>query len=791
MQRPFSVPSATTGTPPLNPLLSVSRLQPNCSSLCVHCFSFTFPIPQPPNRDPTQYPVTVEDVALEDGTLEGFDAVVHAAFNCNPADDSAQQTLQLAVNDRLVADPAPAPNSGRCFCPNCGGRVAFAVPRDAAATAFNRGAPNTFRLRASSSAAPAAGAQLCLSRLALAVHYSAQEPVVLAVTPAAGPARGGTNVSLQGLSFTPTRAMRCRFTPLEGSGSFVETPVTVLERAGDIDQAYCVAPALPAGAAKLEVRTEMLPGVWAESPVSDDYRAYADPVVRSYRPHAGPAAGGTAIVFSGTFARTPSPACMFASKTRSWSVEAVFDDNGNGNNNGNGNSSTLRCTTPEWKEPEQVVVHVSLNGQQYVEAGAYAFEAGGAAWGALAWVLAGVGAAAALAGAGAAAVWCRHRHTLDGYERIREGNVLVTMKELTLGERIGRGTFGEVYRATWRGAVVAVKKLAAQTISEDFVREFEKEVSLMRSLRSPNVLQFLGSAFQPPNNICIVMEYMSRGSLYSILHNYTTVLDWELVLRMVADTARGMLYLHTCRPPVIHRDLKSHNLLVDEFWRVKVCDFGLSTVLEHQSQTMTACGTPCWTAPEVLKHLHYTVMADVYSFAIVLWECAARTDPYQGMAPFKVIYAVGREKMRPRIPPGLPPEYVALMRACWDDNPDARPDFAAILDTVTNMAQLGWSGQPAPHIPLTSAALAASVASPTASPTASSATSATSPTHVSTNVVVEPTATVTTTTTSTETTQTARALSSTRRGVVTEVRENKPLLSLSADVDDPSPMPTE
>jgi len=190
-------------------------------------------------------------------------------------------------------------------------------------------------------------------------------------------------------------------------------------------------------------------------------------------------------------------------------------------------------------------------------------------------------------------VWVSKRSTTDGYAKIRDGNVVVDVSEIRLGGLIGQGTFGEVYKGTWRGAVVAVKKLTPQVITDEFLHEFEKEVRLMQALRAPNVLQFLGSSFVPPN-ICIVMEYMSRGSLYGILHNPAIVLEWPLILRMMADTARGMTYLHTCKPPIIHRDLKSHNLLVDEFWKVKVCDFGLSTIMEQASQTMTACGTPCW-----------------------------------------------------------------------------------------------------------------------------------------------------------------------------------------------------
>jgi len=120
-----------------------------------------------------------------------------------------------------------------------------------------------------------------------------------------------------------------------------------------------------------------------------------------------------------------------------------------------------------------------------------------------------------------------------------------------------------------------------------------------------------------------------------------------MIKRMMMDAAKGMNYLHKSNPMIIHRDLKSHNLLVDENWKVKVCDFGLSKILENQSDfnNMTACGTASWTAPEILRNEKYTEKADVYSYGIVLWECVTREDPYVGMPPFQVVLAVGNKKI--------------------------------------------------------------------------------------------------------------------------------------------------
>jgi len=217
----------------------------------------------------------------------------------------------------------------------------------------------------------------------------------------------------------------------------------------------------------------------------------------------------------------------------------------------------------------------------------------------------------------------------------------------------------------------------------------------MRTLRSPNIIQFLGSEFDPPDNICIVTEFMERGSLFSILADDTIILEWPLILTMLEDAARGMVYLHTCQPPIIHRDLKSQNLLVDEFWRVKVSDFGLSTAVESpQLEDESACGTLFWTAPEVLQHKPYSTKADVYSMGIVLWECLTRKVPYDNDPSFKVMTDVVTENRRPVIPPWCPKVYSALMISCWDKDPGKRPDFSYVLDDLLEIKSLGWVDVP-------------------------------------------------------------------------------------------------
>lgn len=626
-------------------------------------------------------------------TIEGGLLTVYAAYNCNPARDDQQQFLRLVINGHTLEDVLPTVNSNnRCYCQNCGKPSTFYLDGDAMKRVYRKRDLNTFVVRVSyddryadsgadrgikaAEEEETGNATICLNSFEVNVTFSLNEPNLTYITPTCGPVSGATVITLRGTEFDADKPMRCKF------GATLTSPVTFLSS----DSAKCTSPPNLQSAVTFSLETQILPDLWVPAPYTTDYRFYNEPVLEGVSPATATTKGGTMISIYGSFDTTDFGRCRFESAADKLTVGAKFS----------GDRSAILCATPPWKESGVVNLTVSLNDQQYSKPLRFTFK-DSFELAPMHYFLIGLGFVLVLLLVAFVFIYIRHRSTLDGYELIRDGNVFVAMKDIKLGERIGRGTFGEVYKGTWRGAVVAVKKLTTTTVSEEFVQEFEKEVSLMRNLRSPNVLQFLGSSFQPPNNVCIVMEYMQRGSLYGILHNPANVLDWSLVLRMLADTARGMTYLHTCKPPVIHRDLKSHNLLVDEFWRVKVCDFGLSTVLEHQSQTMTACGTPCWTAPEVLKHLHYTVKADVYSFAIVMWECVARVDPYMNIPPFKVIYAVAREKMRPKVPPGLPPEYVRLMKDCWAHHPDARPQFETILERIEAMSAQNWPGQPASH----------------------------------------------------------------------------------------------
>lgn len=176
----------------------------------------------------------------------------------------------------------------------------------------------------------------------------------------------------------------------------------------------------------------------------------------------------------------------------------------------------------------------------------------------------------------------------------------ILWEDLVIGERIGLGSYGEVYHADWNGTEVAVKKFLDQDFYGDALDEFRCEVRIMRRLRHPNIVLFMGAVTRPPN-LSIVSEYLPRGSLHKIIHRCE--IDEKRRIKMALDVARGMNCLHTSVPTIVHRDLKSPNLLVDDNWTVKVCDFGLSR-LKHSTflSSKSTAGTPEWMAPEVLRN---------------------------------------------------------------------------------------------------------------------------------------------------------------------------------------------
>ncbi|KAL6519767.1 hypothetical protein OROMI_032661 [Orobanche minor] len=269
----------------------------------------------------------------------------------------------------------------------------------------------------------------------------------------------------------------------------------------------------------------------------------------------------------------------------------------------------------------------------------------------------------------------------------------ILWEDLTIGEQIGQGSCGTVYHALWYGSYddldvlqdVAVKVFSKQEYTDDVIFSFRQEVSLMRRLRHPNILLFMG-AVTSPQRLCIITEFLPRGSLFQLLQRNTSKLEWRRRIHMALDIARGMNYLHHCSIPIVHRDLKSSNLLVDRNWTVKVGDFGLSR-LKHETYltTKTGQGTPQWMAPEVLRNEPSDEKADVYSFGVILWELVTQKIPWESLNSVQVIGAVGFMNQRLDMPKDIDPQWVSIIDSCWHSEPQCRPSFQELVEKLKEL----------------------------------------------------------------------------------------------------------
>ncbi|KAF7803811.1 serine/threonine-protein kinase HT1 [Senna tora] len=273
------------------------------------------------------------------------------------------------------------------------------------------------------------------------------------------------------------------------------------------------------------------------------------------------------------------------------------------------------------------------------------------------------------------------------------------LSQLFIGNKFASGAHSRIYRGIYKQQAVAVKMVRIPTQEEDkrtlLERQFKSEVALLSRLFHPNIVQFIAACKKPPV-YCIITEYMSQGTLRMYLNKKGPYsLPTETILRLALDISRGMEYLHS--QGVIHRDLKSNNLLLNDEMRVKVADFGTSCLETRCRETKGNMGTYRWMAPEMIKEKPYTRKVDVYSFGIVLWELTTALLPFQGMTPVQAAFAVSEKNERPPLPESCQPVLAHLIKRCWSVNPSKRPDFRDIVCALEKYDECVKEGLPLTH----------------------------------------------------------------------------------------------
>ncbi|GAM18088.1 hypothetical protein SAMD00019534_012630 [Acytostelium subglobosum LB1] len=256
----------------------------------------------------------------------------------------------------------------------------------------------------------------------------------------------------------------------------------------------------------------------------------------------------------------------------------------------------------------------------------------------------------------------------------------ISQQEIVLNTTIGRGVSANVYKGVYYEQTVAVKCYDPDNLGFD-ERDFHNEATMLTLLEHENIIRAIGGS-QQPGKLFIVFDYFPRGSLSTVINSKDLPLSTYKIVHIALQTAKGMAYLHS--HGIIHRDLKSSNLLIDNNWNLKICDFGVSRITGRRMTR--GVGSSCYMAVEVLQGaIEYTPKVDVYSFGVLLWECFSREIPYRDKDQITWSRMVLEENYRLPIPDNCPPEFSALIQKCWATDPKARPTFDEILVTLQEM----------------------------------------------------------------------------------------------------------
>jgi len=264
-------------------------------------------------------------------------------------------------------------------------------------------------------------------------------------------------------------------------------------------------------------------------------------------------------------------------------------------------------------------------------------------------------------------------------------------------EELGDGSTSTVYKGKYRGQLVAVKVLK-ETLDMKQSEDFKKELAILSELRSPHVVFFYGCVVKPLPSL--VTEFLPNGSLYDVMTRPDIKIDWEVVITLSIESARAVNTLHCWKPQIMHRDLKSGNLLIDKNWTVKAADFGLARfkIPDNKSTLNKLRGTYTYSAPESYEGKEFTTKSDVYSYGIILWELITRCltgayhrpySEYKNLKyDFQIIIQTSKNNLRPTVPDNCPPPFRDLISSCWDPDPRRRHEFNHILEKLLSLKEL-------------------------------------------------------------------------------------------------------
>ncbi|KAH0793466.1 TKL family protein kinase [Histomonas meleagridis] len=264
----------------------------------------------------------------------------------------------------------------------------------------------------------------------------------------------------------------------------------------------------------------------------------------------------------------------------------------------------------------------------------------------------------------------------DIFDGIQE--YIVKHEDYKIEKQIGFGASGQVFLATSLkdGQKVAIKQLNSTNLNDVEIESFTREIVILSTLHHPYLVRFIGATNVAPH--WILTEFMTGKSLYHRLRDRKGLTPMQNTV-IAYEVAQGMAFLHSKR--IIHRDLKTLNVLLDSNCEPKICDFGISRKITESDIPMTGLiGTFNYMAPEVIRKSQYNLKADVFSYGLMLWEMLKRETPYDNKEKDQMGIAIAIVNgVRPVIPKGTPKPLERLIKDCWTQEADKRPSFNQIL----------------------------------------------------------------------------------------------------------------
>jgi len=267
----------------------------------------------------------------------------------------------------------------------------------------------------------------------------------------------------------------------------------------------------------------------------------------------------------------------------------------------------------------------------------------------------------------------------------------INPRDVQVVKSLGRGTSGEVFEGRYMNQIVAIKELFYPD-TKDSKDEFIKEFTILVNIKSPYIVSFYGATIIDTPRM--VMEFCENGSLFHVLSSEIEM-DWDFTLRIMSEIVKGLKALHNNTPIVIHRDLKTLNVLVTKEYHCKLADFGLSRFdTSTNLESLRECkGTYAYIAPEAFNGSKSSIASDIYSVGIITWEIVNRLIKGKYEFPFheynilneiSILYQTNKEGLRPTLP-ALPPNFVDLVGKCWNHKRKKRPQSIKLLELIKQL----------------------------------------------------------------------------------------------------------